>query len=398
MVRIFRDYARTLRRRGKAGRLLYATAVRLWRLGWRILGVLAWPFPAVAALLRWSCSSEKRILAVWDTAAQPYSLGDMLVFQEATLLLRRIHGVEKVDLCILSDEHDYKVGGREFDEISSGTRLRYILALLRVVQVNPHLGSLIVLDSRRQFEAFIGDNCDKYYLWPPVGAYVAREYLYYRIFEMLARYYRKTGEIPRLAAGLAARQRAREFIVANALPYVPVVVQLRQNPGIDVSRNSDLVSWVALFDYCREKYPVKFMVISAQEELDRGVIERPNVILTKSFATTVEEDLALIEASAFFMSVSSGLCAMAIFSRVPYAVVKFVMGPHHPDLFPAIVSDERGLHFIWATPEQRLVVEPDSVAVLIREFERLYAAVDRSAWTDHGVTAGSGPRPTLRLW
>ncbi len=66
-----------------------------------------------AALLRWhfrafsdlvapdALSGRRRLLVIYDFSSQPFSIGDILVIQEASLVLRQVAGVDRVDLALV---------------------------------------------------------------------------------------------------------------------------------------------------------------------------------------------------------------------------------------------------------------------------------------------------------
>jgi hypothetical protein len=139
-----------------------------------------------------------------------------------------------------------------------------------------------------------------------------------------------------------------------------------------VRRNSNIESWIEFFNYCREKFPVKFIVICAINEVDPRLRSLPNVVITKDYGTTAEQDLALIDSSAMYLATNSGMCLMAIFNKVPYSVVNWPLDDLLNLTRPTVVPNDTGFRYTWATPHQRLTSEPDTLPLLIREFEYLY--------------------------
>src|SRR2546428_6371159 len=123
MGRLRHRIAKELLSKGRLGRLAFKIGKKQWHFACRIVGMLVWPFPAFGTLWRWTSTNEKRVLAIWDTRAQPYAIGDMLVFLEGTLVVREIHKAAKIDICVLSDEHDYKLPSPDLNEITTDNRL-----------------------------------------------------------------------------------------------------------------------------------------------------------------------------------------------------------------------------------------------------------------------------------
>jgi hypothetical protein len=339
----------------------------------RLFVTLGWVYPVLGAILRKAQKDEKRILAIWDTKSQPFALGDMLSFIEAAEILRHLKNVDKIDVCFLSDAADYVRPGTTQTEITVENRLSYLLGLVRLLQVDEHIGSFLVFDSHYQMTAYIGDNGSRYYIWPPTGAFLGREYLYYRIFELASIFHLKNGYVPHLKSAPPVNHWARGFAANQIVPNLSVVVQIRSNSGWDERRNSNIPAWLDLFTFCQGRFPVKFIVICAKDEIDPRLRQMPNVILAKDHGTTVEQDLALIENCAIYLATSSGMALMAWFGKVPYAIFNLSVADMHSLAPSTVVRRADGtFRWQWATEHQRLVAERDTSTVLIREFQHLY--------------------------
>jgi hypothetical protein len=72
-----------------------------------------------------------------------------------------------------------------FSHIDAGSFLFHLSSILPAAQVNPRLGSVFVLDSRRFLESLIAGNAGDYQVWPSMGLYAGREYLLYHCFNDL---------------------------------------------------------------------------------------------------------------------------------------------------------------------------------------------------------------------
>src|SRR5688572_17417624 len=67
----------------------------------RVAGFLAWILPSVGRLLFPALANEKRLLLIYDTSIQPFSIGDILIAQEGSLVLRERHQLGAVDFALL---------------------------------------------------------------------------------------------------------------------------------------------------------------------------------------------------------------------------------------------------------------------------------------------------------
>lgn len=353
----------------------------------------SWADLALRKKLRPVAPYEKRILAVWDFRTQPYAIGNMLWFHVATQILCLTHKVGKVDICVLCEPDKAKSADPSIKEINPHNYDYYLTSLLPVVFVNSMLGSLLLFDVRGHLEEFVAKNIAHYHVWPSFRVYGTEEFLGRRIERMVLEFYRKFRSVPYLSCRPVTVDWARWFIGDKVLPAVPIVVALRNNPIHKPHRNSNIDAWIEFFDYCQAQFPVKFVVVCAVDEIDTRLHSLPNVVVAKDFHTTVEQDLALIQASAAFMGGPSGPLVMAVFNKKPYVIVNF---QKNEDV--SLVDRPNISKYIFAQEHQRLVVRPDTASVLIEEFSRLFSKIDVSRWKGaKKVTNPLAPERMMRL-
>jgi hypothetical protein len=250
-------------------------------------------------------------------------VGDILVMQETSLILRLMHQAKNIDIAVLYDEKNPAGSDDVFKSINSENGLFHIASILPVVQVNPFLGSVLLFNSKNQLEKYIS-NGDEYCLVWPSGweLNVTREYLYYQMLEeIIYPYYIANQSIPYLRSRQSLEDWAIEFISQNISGDICISVNIRNNPNHHLERNSNLKEWKKLFVNCQDKLPIKFIVICSLSEIDTDLRGLENLIFAKDFHTTVEQDLALIAASDIHMGTSSGPATMAWFSEKPYFIV-----------------------------------------------------------------------------
>ena len=337
------------------------------------------------AIFKWAVSAapainypgrKLRLLLIYDFASQPFSVGDILIFQEAALVLRENYDLDVVDMALVYDSSSPVVKDQAFSHIEPDSFLFHLSSVLPAAQVNPHIGSLLLFDSHRRLESYIADNRDDYLIWPRFGDYISREYLFYKCFnELFSDYYAKHGALPVLQSRPAATSWARQFLIQHVTPAVPVSVQLRRNPATP-ARNSDYESWYALFQYCAKHYPVKFVVICAATEVDTRFRNLTNVVIAKDFHTSLEQDLALIEASSIHMGPSSGPGTMAIFGTKPYCMFGF---DTRPSMIKGFVHQEHRVRYQFANENQYFLRQIETRDILLREFDHLWVTVNNSS-------------------
>lgn len=328
-----------------------------------------------------SPSKQKRLLAVYDLSVQPYSIGDLIVFLEGSLLFSSLRGADKIDLCFISDRERPCVEPKFNKTINSNNRLYYLLRLMPLVQINERIGSIFVFDSYQGLRQFVSNNMDKYFLWPTIEQLENREYNYYDIFYKLHEYYMKHKAIPQFSFNKTLTEWSELFFQKNVFPDLPVTINVRNNREYDHHRNSDIGALVDFFQYCNNKYAVKFIIICSYSEIDDRLRMCPNVIIAKDFNTGVEHDLAIIYHSAFHLGVSSGIGAVSVVGNKPYSFFKSDMLINLNSYKGALIHESDGsLRFSFASRLQRFLAEKDSQEMLIKEFERIWLSRDWSKW------------------
>lgn len=348
----------------------------------RFFRFLTWTFKAMDNLLFPVPSKKKRLLLIYDTSSQPFNIGDILIMQAASLALREKHNVDRVDFALVYDPADPAAADPVFASITDRNALFHLASILPVAQVNQHLGSLMLFDSDLHLQRYVADSADLYHVWPSGWRYASRDYLYYVVFnEVFYEYYKKHGTVMQLTCRPFLLNWAKTFFLDHVLSQVPVTVNIRNNQMFQTHRNSSLDVWLEFFKYCESRYPAKFVVICAWSEIDDRLRSCSNVILAKDYHTGVEQDLALIHASAIHMGVGSGPVSMAWFSTKPYLMVNTVYGVNyfkHPDM---LVDMEPGIQrFCFAGPLQRIVASAETTDLLVNEFGRMWNSVDLQHW------------------
>jgi hypothetical protein len=324
---------------------------------------------------------------IYDLSVQPFSIGDILVFQEASLILREQCDVTFVDFALMYDA-ERPATDPVFSSITADNIMYHVTSLLPVTQVNQYLGSLFVFNCQAQLERFISDNSDVYHVWPDIQTLRERKYLYYDILNnIIHEYHQKNLTIPHLSCRAFLLDWAKSFYAQNVYPSVPITVQIRNNKLISPERNLRLDCWLEFFRYCEDQYPVKFVIVCALREIDERMRDFSNVIIAKDFGTSVEQDLALIQTAAIHMGAASGPGTIAIFNTRPYLLVNTNA---IVDLYHCLEADGDSLRFSFGTQWQTLTRKPETAELLITEFERIWAAIDKTQWK-------SVPSPTSKV-
>lgn len=345
---------------------------RSWKRVRQVVRLIRWSGEAVSSAIGGRRNGSRRLLMIYDFASQPLSIGDILIFQESSLVLRATHGLNKVDFALVYDPLQPVVADPALAYVDAESFLYHLSAFLPAAQVNPHLGSILFFDSHANLECYIGDNSHRYYIWPTLRQYVAREYLFYYCFDHLFYdYFKQHGSLPSLASRPAARAWAERFLDEHVRPATAITVQLRRNLQ-NPARNSNYEAWLAFFAACINRYPAKFIIICGRSEVDARLRALNNVIITKDYGTSVEQDLALIEAARIHMGACSGPGTMAQFSSKPYCMFN---SPMDNGIVKGFKREGDHGRFVFSNSLQNWIVEKETPELLRIEFDRMWAAM-----------------------
>jgi hypothetical protein len=347
----------------------------------RPIRFMKWVFLSSSALLKPMETAERRLLGIYDFTYQPFSVGDILMFHEGCLVMREKHNIDKVDVAFVFNPVHPVSSDPAFATINQENFALHLSSLLPVVQINQHLGSVLIFNSHLHLQQFIADNADRYFVWPTAWKYATREYLYYTVFdELLYNYYEEKGTIPKLNPSPILVNGAYSFCREHVSPYIPVTVQIRNNKFFTQGRNLDVGVWLDFFHHCEQRYPVKFVIIGARNEIDARLQKCSNVVVAKDHFTTVEQDLALIHAAAIHMGADSGPAVMALLGEKPYLIVNTIVGQHYFSRKDMVRQEDNFLQFWFAGPFQRYVKGRETVDLLITEFAKMWEGVDFAEW------------------
>lgn len=320
---------------------------------------------------------ERRLLVIYDLSTQPFSIGDILVFQIGALVLLEEYKCDFVDFALVYNPQNPTSGDPAFASITEENCLYHLAGILPVAQVNPNLGSIFLFNSHAQLQDFVADNLKRYKVWPSLSNYVSRKYMYHTIFnEIITGHFNRYGKVPFLHSRTNMNVWALTFLKNNVYPAIPVTVQLRRNLS-NPTRNSNYDVWLSFFDNCVDRYPVKFVVLCAESEIDERLRKCSNVIIAKDFRTNIEQDLALIDNGAMHIGAASGPGALAMFSDKPFF---FLNTSEESILTIGCKRHGRLIRTDYHNEVQNFVTEAETVEMLSYEFERMWQAGGPGYW------------------
>lgn len=339
---------------------------RVWRRVKRAARLLRWGGAVAGASMG---EGRRRLLVIYDFSSQPFSIGDILIFQEASLILRERHALDRIDFALVYDPDAPVVPDPAFSGIEPESFLFHLSSVLPAAQVNPYIGSLLLFDNHRHLEHYVADNCERYLVWPELGQYVSKEYLFYFCFNSLfTEHFNNYGSLPAMRSRKAVSDWAARFLEEQAGGLVPVTIQLRRNRA-NPGRDSDYDAWLTFMRDCAGRYPVKFVIVCGRSEIDTRFRSLTNAIVAKDHGTSLEQDLALLEASAMHMGMASGPATIINFSAKPYCLFKWDI---NLDKIDGITRDDYRYRLNFATPLQTWIFLNETPDLLTTEFIRMW--------------------------
>jgi hypothetical protein len=348
----------------------------------------SWIMPALVRNSLVSGKENDRILLIYDTTHQPFSIGDFLVIQEASLALTRKFSAKYADIAVVYDARRPAKADKVFEGVvSTDNVLLHLASMMPVLNLNPKIGSLFVFNSKTALENYLAKNIDEYLnIWPSCFDYGSGKYLnLYAFNTVLYDFFKKYADIPSLSSSAPLKSWALSFIHKNIYPKVPITINIRNNPMWDSRRNSRILEWVKFFRYAEKSYPdVIFIVICAKKEISEEFRGLSNVIFAKDFSTELDQELALIEVSAAHLGTNSGPAAMAYFNKNPYFIFSLpIDGIHHEhfekkDMLVHVRGDI--FKFWFASDLQKFSSQPENIESLVSVFEEIYLSIDLKGW------------------
>lgn len=322
-------------------------------------------------------NQEKRILIIYDFSVQPLAVGDILYFQIASLILKEKLQTGKIDFAFVFDPK-IPIGVSHFEHIKPEDFLSNFLSFFPTVLINPHIGSLMVFNSRTDLAQYINKFKEEYEIWPAEWLSGRAKYMFYEINSLIVDFIATGEKLPLLECHQTLTNWSLEFYKKYLYPYVPISVQLRNNRHIDPSRNNNPETWRAFFTYCEKRYPVKFIIIGNADEIDDRIKNLPNVIIAKDYQTRIDQDLALIQLSAFHMGANSGPIVKAIFYNKPYFFSRIPISQMYPEKMYRMDGDY--FSFTFGNDQQKGYVGIETTEILINEFERMWEVIEVDNW------------------
>jgi len=325
-----------------------------------------------------------RQLAVYDFGTQPASLGDFLAFLQGSLAWSAHCEVAEVDLCVVCNPAGVQVP--EFAHLGAveGALRAKVFEFLPMAQMHPGIRCILVVDHiDRAYELLQRADAPYHSSWPPLEMLRSGTYLWYPTVHLLDRLHRGRPITPRLRARAPIAQWAVDFLAQHGSGRTPVTINLRMNPAHGGERNMNTDVWSGFFEDAATRHDATFFLLGAATENFDRFRSSSNVVVTKDWHTSMEEDLALIEYGKIHFGSSSGPATFAIFlDEKPALSVNSSALPYLAVYRGALRWDGQFLRFGFGNPNYSLTAVPETVEFLVQAF----ASLMRTAKASDAVT------------
>lgn len=348
--------------------------------------------------------TQNRIMVIYDATHQPFAVGDFLVTQIASLINCHKFNVDLCDFVIIYESKTPAMSDSVFSAVvEKDNVLLVITSLISILNLNQVTGSVFVFNSKSQADRYIFNNASSYKnIFPGFVDYSIGTYLNHLIFnDLIHSFYVENNFIPKFVPNKSLQDWAYLFMGEHIGHSFPVTVNIRNNPHWGTERNSKIVEWKKFFEYCTDKFPVKFIVICVKNEIPDELKTLPNVIFAKDYQTELDQELVLIANSKFHMGSNSGPAAMAYFGSKPY----FIFGLNISDstnsdfLYSSLVQEiaNKKFKFIFSSMGQSFSSEPETFDLLCQSFLDMFDLIKDSGIVSY-VKNNQSKRNSRYLW
>lgn len=266
---------------------------------------------------------------VYDLAVQPYSVGDMLFHQQASIILRK---GEAVDFTVVCNPKNPVGASVKLRHITKDNYQEHLKWLMPVAQVNPYIQTVTL--------SAVPEKSG----WP-----YASKYSYHDQVKLFAQSHPFEAIRPRFET----EGWAHDYL----LEHGHITIQIRRNPS-RTARNSDYPVWAEFLKQRKEK----FVIVCAPNEVDDS-LRLPNVtIASDEVGQDTEKICALIYASDCHIGVNSGPGCIKMLGQKPFFWFK--------DPTNNIEGFKNG-RFTWNNKRQNVSPETETVKRIHEELDKM---------------------------
>ncbi|GEM_PF-4705401 len=316
----------------------------------------------------------KPFIQVYDLTAQPISIGDIISFQFACSVIKQAIGECSGVFCISYDPNTPHSDPNFQSMIEKNGYQHYALFLSQALQFNKDFESFAIINSVSSLE-FIVNKLGPGHLWPTPQQLVDKTYLNYEVHKYIAGAWKRNGDIPRPTVPPFLEQWGKKFIEKHKLSDPVITVNFRNNPRFHHSRNANGDVWLEVFNQYKGR--ATFFIICDAHEVDPRFFSLPNVVVVKSFGTTLAQDLALTIMSDFHMGSDSGISTLTLLNSKPFFITNYTgveQGYINTYEDALKLCSDGYVRWAWNTKLQRMSPRHETVEEVLVALEEMMVA------------------------
>ena len=276
-------------------------------------------------------TDNPNLIAVWDFAARPYSLGDILNF--CIEVSMEVHRQQKAgaDIYVLADPV-IPAAGSQRGYIVRENYHQYLLDIFAAFFFCADQRNIHIVSDRSELDTLLITAAQHDVLtYPRFTDYVDelnQQRQHHSLFKLMNDFHQEQGFVPKVKApdGVTVLSNNLMFGFKPDTVFVAVHMRQRRNEtatlkGGALNRDAVFEHWLDFFHQAFKQHPdVVFVVCGRPAEFPRSLYRLPNVLILKSYGLNLQHELAMILECDLFMGSNSGPATAAMFSDTPYYI------------------------------------------------------------------------------
>jgi len=324
----------------------------------------------------------KPLIAIYDFAIRPYSVGDICIWNIQTAARALESGHYEVDVLVCAEPENPSIPSqRSF--ITHENFQNNLLELLPIFFCHPLCRHVHVFSERKSFCDFLEKAAQssehnnsvvqrhfKLFTQHASADFVNNLMLEdFYDFRFLNEFYKKQSlpqlRIPRgVDKDLLSFRRflgEDKIMVTMAFRNQRLDMNGRPPEEVDLSRDADVLMWIDLVKTCTERYPQTFFVLLGRiQDKPLALLRLNNVVIPRVLGFTLAHELSLLSTADLILSSNHGFAAAAFFTRQPYILTKFRL--RECSMFDIL---EGSPHMGFGASDQTILYEEEKFEVLL---------------------------------
>jgi len=287
----------------------------------------------------------KPLIAIYDFAIRPYSVGDICIWNIQTAARALESGHYEVDVLVCAEPENPSIPSqRSF--VTQENFQNNLLELLPVFFCHPICRHVHVFSERKSFTDFLEKaassseenaavvrresklftrHADANF----VNNLILKDFYDFRFLN----HFHKSRPLPQLRVPRGVDRDVLSFKRSLGENKIMVTVALRNQrldmngrppQDVDLNRDADMLMWIDLIEACSKNFPQTIFVMLGRIQDKPLILMRcKNIVVPRVLGFTIAHELALLPMSDLILGSNNGFCAAAFFTRQPYILRKY---------------------------------------------------------------------------